>query len=194
VLEAARTEFAESGYAAATVKRIADRADVALQTLYSAWGSKRALLRAVMETAVTGSDEQFDPDRQPRALFAGATDDGVDDPAAYLAGVAHRFRLLSERAATGWLTYRDAAGTDPGVTEDWQQLQQIRRDDFHLLVGELSADVLRPGLTPASAADTAWVIASPESYDLLVRRAGWGLDEFEEWVAATLVAALLPDS
>ena len=54
VLVAARQEFAEYGYSAATVAGIAERANVAKQTLYSAWGSKRALLRGVMETAITG--------------------------------------------------------------------------------------------------------------------------------------------
>src|ERR1700674_3047781 len=57
LLVAARAEFAERGYAAATVIRIAERADVSVQTLYSNWGSKRNLLRAVMESAVTGDDD-----------------------------------------------------------------------------------------------------------------------------------------
>src|SRR5215831_8967972 len=57
LLAAARLEFAERGYVASTVARIAERAGVSLQTLYSAWGSKQALLKAMMETAVTGQDE-----------------------------------------------------------------------------------------------------------------------------------------
>ena len=60
VLAAATAEFAERGYVGATVARIADRADVAVPTLYSAWGSKRALLRGVMAEAVTGNDAGFD--------------------------------------------------------------------------------------------------------------------------------------
>lgn len=41
--------------------------------------------------------------------------------------------------------------------------------------------------------DTAWAIVSPDIYDLLVRRAGYSLDRFEEWIAATLRAALLAE-
>ena len=48
LLRAAEEEFTERGYAAATVARIAARAGVTVQTLYLAWGSKRALLRAYM--------------------------------------------------------------------------------------------------------------------------------------------------
>ena len=57
LLAAAKTEFAERGYTAATVIRIAERADVSVQTLYSNWGNKRNLLRAVMESSVTGVDD-----------------------------------------------------------------------------------------------------------------------------------------
>jgi hypothetical protein len=41
--------------------------------------------------------------------------------------------------------------------------------------------------------DTAWAIASPDIYNLLTRHAGYSLDRFEEWVAATLRAALLAE-
>ena len=51
---------------------------------------------------------------------------------------------------------------------------------------------LRPGLTSAAAADTAWVIASPDTYDQLVRHAGYSFDQLEDWVRVTLTAVLLP--
>jgi hypothetical protein len=54
------------------------------------------------------------------------------------------------------------------------------------------AAALRPGLTNA-AANTAWVIASPDSHHQLVRLAGYDYDQLEDWVRATLSAALLPD-
>ena len=57
LLAAAKAEFAERGYAAATVIRIAERADMSVQTLFSNWGNKRNLLRGVMESAVTGDDD-----------------------------------------------------------------------------------------------------------------------------------------
>ena len=59
------------------------------------------------------------------------------------------------------------------------------------MIARFPAEALRPGLTHAAAADTAWVIASPDTHDLLIRRAGYSYDQLEEWVAATLTAALL---
>ncbi len=194
LLAAARSEFAERGYAAATVNRIAQRAGVSLQTLYSAWGSKRDLLRAVMETAVTG-----EPDPDPR-LVAGqpplsllAEMSGVDasDAPAYLGRLARLFRHIAERSAVGWRTYRDAAAVEADIAADWQALMDIRRANVTAAVARIPAELLRDGLTPTTAGDTAWVIASPDSHDMLVRQAGYSHDAYEEWVRRTLRAALL---
>ncbi len=189
LLAAAKEEFAERGYRGATVTRIAERADVAVQTLYSAWGSKRALLRGVMETSLTGDDDRMiDPQAGLSQIVALPETQNATD---YLTQLTHGFRLLAERSAVGWQTYRDAAAVDAEVAEDWQLLQAARRGSFAGWIGRIPAEELRPGLTPAAAADTAWVIASPDTHDLLVRRAGYTYDQFEDWVRCTLLAALL---
>jgi hypothetical protein len=61
------------------------------------------------------------------------------------------------------------------------------------MLGRVPAMALRPGLTSAAAADTAWVIASPDTHDQLVRQASYSYNQLEDWVRATLSAALLPD-
>ncbi|MFE4539987.1 TetR/AcrR family transcriptional regulator [Streptomyces scopuliridis] len=195
VLAAAAAEFAERGYVKATVARIADRADVAVQTVYHAWGSKRAILRAVMEAAIVGRDAGFQPGRQFRDPLIGGLDasDNVE-PGLFIAHLARKYRALAERSATGWQTYRDAAAVDTDIADDWQQLQLIRRDAFHDVMAHLPPGALHSHLTRSQAADTAWVIASPETYELLVRRAGMTHDDLEEWVRTTLSSALLHDS
>src|SRR5258708_21209307 len=55
LLIAARAEFAERGYAAATVIPIAERADVSLQTPYAHWGSKPNPLPPVLGNPATGA-------------------------------------------------------------------------------------------------------------------------------------------
>lgn len=75
--------------------------------------------------------------------------------------------------------------------EDWQQPQTLRRGTFEILVARIPDTSLR--LARPDAVDTAWAIASPDIYDLLVRRAGYSLDRFEEWIAATLRAVLLAE-
>ena len=50
------------------------------------------------------------------------------------------------------------------------------------MIARVPAGALRPGLSTAAAADTAWAIASPDIHDLLVRQAGYGYDQLEQWV------------
>jgi AcrR family transcriptional regulator len=190
LLQAAGDEFTERGYAAATVARIAARAGVTVQTLYLAWGSKRALLRAYMEAALAGDDSTPYPQVLP-GLIAAALEEAQEDPREIVRQISVLFRQIAERAALGWQLYRDAAATDSEVAADWQALQALRRQTFATLIGRLPTAGLRRGLTRAAAADTAWAIASPETYDLLVRHRGYTLDRYQKWVASSLEALLL---
>ena len=195
LLAAARAEFAERGYAAATVIRIAERADVSVQTLYSNWGNKRNLLRAVMESAVTGDDDiPMEAGQPPAVMTATLAPGDATDPRRLLAHLSHQYRLLAERAAIGWQTYRDAAATDSGIAADWQRMSQMRRQAFRVMFTRIPAAALRPGLTQEAAADTAWVIASPETHYQLVRQAGYSYQQLEDWVRSTVSAALLADN
>ena len=194
LLAAARAEFAERGYAAATVTRIAERAGVSVQTLYNDGGSKRNLLQAVMESAVTGDDDiPVEPGQPPPAIAALAPADAAD-PRRLLAHLCHQYRLLAERAAVGWRTYAGGAAVDPDIAADWQGISEMRRQAFRVMLARIPAHALRPGLSPAAAADTAWAIASPETHDLLVRQAGYSYDQLEDWVLSTVTVALLADA
>jgi AcrR family transcriptional regulator len=140
------------------VIRIAGRADMSVQTLYSNWGNKRNLLRAVMESSVTGDEDLPLVPGQPPAVFA-------DLP--------------------------DGAAVDPDIAADWRHLNDLRRQAIHAMLCRLPAAALRPGLTRTAAADTGWVIASPDTHDQLVHQAGYSYDQLEDWVRGTLGAALL---
>jgi AcrR family transcriptional regulator len=190
LLRAAEEEFTERDYTAATVARIAARAGVTVQTLYLAWGSKRALLRAYLEAALAGSDETSYPQAQPD-MITEVLKDTLDDPHAIVGQISVLYRQIAERAALGWQLYRDAAGSDPEIAADWRALQALRHQTFTTLITRLPARSLRPGLTRAAAVDTAWAIASPDTYDLLVRNRGYSLDQYQKWVTTSLTTLLL---
>ena len=57
VIEAARQLFIENGYAGATIDAIAREAGVAPETIFATFGSKRAILAAVIDVAVGGDDQ-----------------------------------------------------------------------------------------------------------------------------------------
>ncbi|OJX68405.1 MAG: hypothetical protein BGO95_10425 [Micrococcales bacterium 73-13] len=182
LLDAAAEEFAARGYAGTTVARIAAAAGVSVQTLYLAWGSKRELLRGCMEHALAGG--------------AASPEDAADRfegmaPRERLAALAALVAEIAGRAATGWGLYRDAAAVDPEIAADWDELQSLRHRLFARILADVPEGDLAEGLTRSAAVDSAWAIASPESYDLLGRRLDYDLERFRDWMERTLVAALL---
>lgn len=182
LLQAAEAEFAVHGYAGTTVTRLAAAAGVSVQTLYLAWGSKRQLLRGYMERVLAG------PADSPEDA-AGRFDDM--SPPERLEELANLVAEIADRAALGWSLYRDAAAVDAEIADDWNELQLLRHRLISRIIAEIPATALNDGLTGKAAADTAWTIVSPDSYDLLVRRLGYPLDDFRDWMKRTLNAAIL---
>jgi AcrR family transcriptional regulator len=182
LLDAAAEEFSKRGYAGSTVTRLAAAAGVSVQTLYLAWGSKRALLRGYMENALAGD---LDSPEHASRRFTGLT------PHERLTELAALVTEVAARAATGWKLYRDAAAVDPEIAADWQELQMLRHRLISRILGEIPDSVVAEGLTTKDVATTAWTIASPESYELLVQRLGYTLPEFQAWMDQTLNSAIL---
>lgn len=198
LLVAAAELFAEKGYKRATVNGIAARAGVSLQTLYLSWGSKRELLRGYLVYSLSGSLTATDDASwaaRLRKLVASEMNRHPDDPTVELRAAARVFRHAAERAALAWQLYRDAAAIDTEIADDWATLARLRRHSMAdgLMSGVLSSGRMRPTLDRDAALDTIMVLVSPESYDVLVRGAGYTLDRYEKWMGDTLIAALLPD-
>ncbi|MFH8336468.1 TetR/AcrR family transcriptional regulator [Streptomyces sp. AM6-12] len=182
LLEAAAEEFAARGYAQTTVTRLAAAAGVSVPTLYLVWGSKRELLRGYMEECLSGAASSPE---DAASRFAGLP------PLERLAGLAELVAEVAERAATGWRLYREAAAVDPEIAADWNELQLLRHRLFARVLDGIPEAALADGLTLETAIDTAWAIASPDAYDLLVRRLGYKCDDFRDWMKQTLTTAIL---
>src|SRR6476646_8884756 len=75
IVEAASRLFAEHGYNATSIGRIAAEAGVAVQTIYNAVGSKREVLSRVLDFAAAGERAPV-----PVALFMSEQAAGEGDP------------------------------------------------------------------------------------------------------------------
>ncbi len=64
ILAAALELFTQRGYTATSMVAIAERADVALDTIYASVGRKPALARLLIETAISGSTEAVPADKR----------------------------------------------------------------------------------------------------------------------------------
>src|SRR5579863_883919 len=113
VIDAAKQLFIEHGYPATTLEAVADAADVALPTLYRLFGSKRALLKDVLDTSLGGDDEPVafgDRPEQQQAL-------AEPDPAALVCSFARICRLLMERSSEMFHAVSTAAQVDPEIAK-----------------------------------------------------------------------------
>ena len=85
-----------------------------------------------------------------------------------------------------------AASTEPEVAALWRTLVGQGLSGMTLAArGLKDQGVLRPGLTIARAADILWLYVGPWSFRVLVTERGWTLDEYEQWLAATLYTQLM---
>ncbi|WP_223733148.1 TetR/AcrR family transcriptional regulator [Streptomyces purpurogeneiscleroticus] len=114
ILEAARHEFAERGYAAASIRDIARRAGVSLSAMYHYYTGKQELLHALVNDS---GQAYFESCR--KELEAAGDDPGERLAALVRATVRYRaeYRLESSLTLTEWRSMSEAQ------LEDFQRRQ-----------------------------------------------------------------------
>jgi TetR/AcrR family transcriptional regulator, regulator of autoinduction and epiphytic fitness len=181
IMQSARKLFAQRGYQATTIQAIAQDAGVAVPTLYVAFGSKAAILSALVKSA--GADE--DIRAMARAVFEES------DPRRQLFLAARVVRSIQERDADIIELLWQAGGGDPDLFAVWHQSHQQQLNRMGELVGAIAEKgALKPGLTIESAIDILWTLGSPEVYRLLVRERGWTPQRYEDWLGETATTLL----
>ena len=189
VLDAARDLFVERGYRATTIAEIAGRARVSVDTVYAAVGRKPALLRELVETAISGGDRAVAAERRDYVVEVRAATSARDKIAIYAEAVAD----IQERMAPVFLALRDAAGSEPGCASLWAEISERRASNMRLFAADLRATGdLRDDLTDDQVADIVWSMNAAEYWVLLVRERGWTRDAFAAHLADVWTRVLLP--
>jgi len=170
----------ERGYRATTIAAIATGAGVNADTVYELVGRKPTLLRELIEQAVSGTDHAVVAEEREQIKAIRAE----PDPEMKLKLYANVIRETHARLAPLFLALRDASSTEPEAKEVWQEISDRRAANMRKLVGDIrAAGGLRAGLSIADAADTVWVMNSPEVYVLLTVDRGWSPARYERWLA-----------
>jgi AcrR family transcriptional regulator len=156
IIDATTAAFTENGYAATTIAQIAARADVSPETVYAVFGTKRDVLRAVVERASAGAPStaawrtgdwlvrvKAEPNQRRRLeLITEATRD-----------VLRRVAPIDE-------VVRSVAASDPAIAELQDELERRRRSDLRGLVQLLAeAGPLRVSID--DAVDLWWALGQP---------------------------------
>lgn len=188
VVAAARRLFVEHGYPATTVAAIAEEAETPVATVYRLFGSKRGILKEVLDVTLGGDDQQIEFQHRPEVKEAFA----AGDPGAILDAFAHILRGVLHRSAALQNVLLSSAAVDQEAAE----LLEVTREQRHLgqsrIVRALAGqNALRDGLGPAHAADIVYTLMSPEVFRILTVERGWSEDEYERWLASTLRSQLL---
>jgi AcrR family transcriptional regulator len=175
VVEAALGLFVTKGWAATGMREVAAAAGVAVETVYAHFSSKRGLLRAVIDTAVTGDDAPVPLAQRPEFLAVGQ-----GPRARRIRAAARMLAAVHERTGPIFKLMHEAAYADAEVAAMVQDVRDRQRSDvatgLELLLGRAPTDEER---------DTVWAVSSHDVRLLLLEAGGWKPEQYEAWLATT---------
>jgi len=182
IARAARELFVAHGWAATTVRGVAREAGVSVPTVYSAYGGKTDLVRAVADAA----DLTADPAHMVAELEAAE-----GDPARQLTAMASYDRRLFERAGDVIALVRDAGRTEHDLAEAYRRARH-RGDQTRVQVFDSwPGGTLRSGVDAARAVDIYAALCNIDVYAVLTGERGWSPEDVERWWSEALARELL---
>jgi len=188
ILDAAAELFLDRGYARTTMKDIAERADVARDTVHAIFGSKARVLTALIDLRLVpdaGVDNitqradalaiRDEPDRRKQIeLFAN-----------FIAGISTGIRPVFE-------ILRTASAVEPEMAKVFEEMDRYRMINMQTYAKWIAArGLLR--VSTRRAGEMIWAIASPDVSRMLCEEIGWTESQHARWLADTLIRTLLPD-
>jgi AcrR family transcriptional regulator len=190
VVDAATRQFVETGYLSATIESVAERAGVAVQTVYYVFGTKRNLLTAVLDAGIVGEAEPVPVLEQTWVQTLEDEDDALSAVTALVAGAV----AIIARAAPIYEVVRQAS-SDPEVAALLDDNRRRRRADQRRLVETLQqSGHLRAGLDLETAADVFYGLMNEEVFQLFTVDCGWSIERFQRWATVTMVQQLVDGS
>ena len=185
VLDAAAACFVDHGYAATTMKQIAARAGVSVETVY-AQGGKASLLLAAVDRVLVGDDEPVPVRERPQTQAV------LNAPDAHEA--VRRLREFAvaglPRALAVLYAFHRAEAADAEIAAAYATYEERRLADMRRFA-EALAPGLRPDVTVDEASDVLWVLLDPVATHRLVVGRGWTVDRWGDWFANAAERLLL---
>ncbi len=179
IIRGAGSLFAERGWAATTIRDVAEHAEVSPKTIEALFGTKAALLHAAVDYAIRGDT---DPVPMPQRT-AIARMERAASAAAMLDLHATHLRRVNERSADIAWVVEQAAHDDTAVASLWTKMNDGRTFAVEWATTTLLAKPgRRRGLRRRDAEAAFWVALDWSTYRTLTRQARLSGAEFETWV------------
>lgn len=188
VLDAARELFVDVGYSATTVADIAARARVSVDTVYATVGRKPALLRELVETAISGTGQAVPAEQRDYVIRIGAAATAREKIAIYAQAITD----IQRRMAPVFLALRAAATTDDDCAALWSGIAERRSRNMLLFAEDLrGTGELREDLSNQQVADVIYSMNAAEYWILLVHERSWTPEQFADWLTTAWTRLLL---
>lgn len=176
ILSAATRLFGDRGWATTAMRDIARDAGVAVETVYSNFGSKGDLLMAAIDVAVVGDAAPVPLDQ--RSEFTAL---GRGTRAQRTRAAARLVTEIHQRTAGVNSALREAARCDDALDRLMREREAGRRanvaDGLALMLG-------RPA--PEGEVDSFWAVLDVGVYRLLTDIRGWSAEQYETWLGDTI--------
>ena len=190
IVDVAASLFVEQGYLSTTIEAVADKADVAVQTVYYVFGTKPSLMAAVLDVSIAG-------DPEPVATLERPWVDALRSETNPRRAVHHLVEgsvAIVARTSPMYEVLRHAA-SDREIKVLLDEIKRRRRHDQRQLVEILSqSGHLRRDLDVETAADIVYALLNEEVFQLLTGDCAWTLDRFHSWAASLLAQQLVGEN
>ncbi|WP_206070493.1 TetR family transcriptional regulator [Knoellia koreensis] len=191
IVVAATRLFEQQGYGPTSLAQVATAAGVSRPTVTTVFGSKPALLSAVLDEALAGDDEPVPVAERP--WFRPVWD--ADSPEGVVAAYAEVCTVIGRRAGRLFEVVRRASDAGPEVAELWERTQRNRRAGAQMVVDQVRkvAGSRSRRASDGRTVDAIWFFNDPVHYDTLVHECGWREKDFTTWLAAMMTDAVRRD-
>ena len=188
IVAAADELFREKGFTKATMKEIAERAGVARDTVHAVFGSKAALIPAMVDLRLVPDESVANVADSPE----GQAVMNETDPVRQLELFAEFITKLNVVLRPVFTVMRSAAPSEPTVAETLELIERSRMRTMRRYASWIAArGPLR--VSEQGAAETLFAVTSPDLGRVVCEELGWSRKKHAAWVADMLQRALLPD-
>ncbi len=165
-----------------TIEAIARRAKISVPTVYAIFKSKTGILRAVLDQSMFGADYE------EAIRYAQC----ATDAETRLRRASAAARQIRSTQSAAFDLMRGAGVVAPELAKLERNLERLRYEREESVITFLEkAGKLRPGLSHQSARDVFWMLTGNDVYRMLVGERGWSPQQYQTWLADTLVNQLL---
>lgn len=185
-IAAANELFIAQGYGQTTIKQVAARAGVSVETVYATFGTKASLLRHVWYVDFRGDEADvalYDRQEMQSILAEPDLSERIRRHAVFVTASNRRiFPLLD--ALTG------AAASEPdaaAMLAEWAD----RRLDVATRYAHAAAATGQLGVSEEECRDVLFATMDGTLWAQLVGQRGWSDERFSTWLAATWIGALV---